>query len=344
MSQNLREISAAPLLSAPIQRPLSGQGWGYVFGAVGAILFSMKAIFVKLAYQPTQGMGENALDAITIMALRLGFSAPVYIVILWILIRKARKRGDNLPRRRMFAATALLGMLGYYVCAWLDIEGLKYITAQLERLLLFTYPVFVFVLGAMFFGKPLSLKAIAAILIAYSGIAVIFMGGDIATGQNVLLGSAMVLICAFAFAVFQLLAKPMIGQLGSLMFTCTAMLGAGFMIFLHFFIQNTHAGTLSSVWDMPPRIYMLGIALAFLSTLMPSFLVNIAIGRIGPQAVAALGMMSPIATIIFAVMWVGEPFGLFDALGTMLTICGIALYTWFDRRQNQPKSEAPLAK
>ena len=344
MSQNLRELSSAPLLTPQPAQRMSGQGWGYVFGALGAVLFSMKAIFVKLAYQPTNNMPENALDAITLMTLRLGFSVPVYIAILWVLVIKTKRSGQGLPELRVFAGAALLGMLGYYVCAWLDIEGLKYITAQLERLLLFTYPVFVFVLGAMFFGKPLSLKAVVAILIAYSGIAVIFLGGDIASGLNVALGTVMVLTCAFAFAVFQLLAKPMIGRMGSPLFTCTAMLGAGFMIFLHFFVENAHAGTLTSVWDMPPRIYMLGVALAFFSTLMPSFLVNIAIGRIGPQAVAALGMMSPVATIMLAVMWVGEPFGVFDGLGTLLTISGIALYTWFDRRQSQPKSAAPLAK
>ncbi len=335
MTQNLREVSTADKMLEPLtpqkQARLSAPVWGYVFGFVGTVFFSMKAILIKLAYLPGDGLAANAVDAITLMALRLGFSAPVYVFILWVLIRKAKKSSRLLPPLSDFLLAAALGMLGYYVCAWLDIQGLKYITAQLERLLLFTYPVFVFILGALFFGKPLRAPAIFAIILAYAGIAVIFLGGDIAIGLNVPLGSAMVLSCAFAFAVFQLLAKPMIARLGSLMFTCTAMLGAGAMIFLHFGIENYAAGTLSTVWDMPPRIYMLGIALAFLSTLLPSFLVNIAIGRIGPQAVAALGMASPIATILLAIFLLGEPFGWLDGFGTALTLLGIGIYTWFDR-------------
>ena len=142
--------------------------------------------------------------------------------------------------------------------------------------------------------------------------------------------------------MFQLLAKPMIKRLGSVMFTCSGMLGAGFMIFVHFFIQHLSAGTLESVAVLPPRIFGIGVALAIFATLMPSFLVSIAIGRIGPQAVGALGMISPLAVIYLAVIWLGEPFGLLDGVGTALTLIGVGLYTWFDLRlQSQPSKTAP---
>lgn len=342
MKQSLREVSTAPLIETSKQ-PLSGLGWGYVFAFVGTILFSMKAILVKLAYQPTGDLVANELDAITIMALRLGFSAPAYVIIFWLVSRRRKARnGETLSRKDMLLA-ASLGVLGYYICAWLDIQGLKYITSQLERLLLFTYPVFVFVFGAMFFGKPLTKGSVLAILLAYLGIGVIFTGGDIAIGENVPLGSVMILTCAAAFAMFQLLAKPMIGRLGSSIFTCCAMLGAGTVIFTHFLIENIAAGTLAQTLDLPLRTWLLGLSLAVFSTLMPSFLVNIAIERVGPQATSALGMTSPIATIILAIWWLGEPFGWMDALGTALTILGIGLYTWLDKRdQIQPSNVAPL--
>ena len=288
MSQNLRELSSAPLLTPQPAQRMSGQGWGYVFGALGAVLFSMKAIFVKLAYQPTNNMPENALDAITLMTLRLGFSVPVYIAILWVLVIKTKRSGQGLPELRVFAGAALLGMLGYYVCAWLDIEGIKYITAQLERLLLFTYPIFVFVFGAMFFGKPLTKGTVLAVFIAYAGIGLIFTGGDIAVGMNVPLGSAMILLCAALFAFFQLFAKPMISRLSSPVFTCCAMLGAGIMILIHFMTENVVMGDVSEVLSLPPRIWALGVALAFFSTLLPSFMVNLAISKVGPQATSSV--------------------------------------------------------
>lgn len=347
MTQNLRELSAAPIFETEKPVRFSGLAWGYVFAAVGTVFFSMKSILVKLAYLPSEGFAANELDAITIMALRLGFSMPVYIAVFFILTRRAAKRGDAPPKKRDMALAAATGVLGYYVCAWLDIEGLKYITSQLERLLLFTYPVFVFVFGALFFGKPLTKPAVLAIVLAYIGIGIIFLGGDIAIGTNVPLGTAMVLACAAAFAFFQLFAKPMIGRLTSPVFTCCAMAGAGTAIFFHFLGVNIASGTLAQAVDLPLRIWGLGVSLAVLSTLLPTFMVNIAIGRIGPQATSAIGMISPIATIILAIWLLGEPFGWLDGLGTSVTIFGIGVYTWFDRRaqaQSHPNMSAPRTK
>lgn len=345
MKQSLREVSTAGLIDQETVQTPQHILWGYVFAFLGTILFSSKAILIKLAYLPTETHAANALDAITLMALRLGFSAPIYILIFWWVMRRRRQSSaPELSRKDMMRAV-ILGILGYYICAWLDIEGLKYITAQLERLLLFTYPIFVFIFGAMFFGKPLTKGAVIAIMLAYTGVGLIFYGGDIATGSNVALGATMVLMCAAAFAMFQLLAKPMIGRLGSSVFTCCAMLGAGTAIFSHFLIENVATGSLIATLDLPPRIWLLGLSLAFFSTLIPSFLVNIALERIGPQATSALGMVSPIATIMLAIWLLGEPFGRMDAVGTSLTILGIGIYTWLDRRtQNQPSKSAPRHK
>lgn len=330
MKLSIRGVVGSAILNAGDEPNEASHRWGYVFGALGAVLFSMKAIFVKLAYM---GEGVEQVDAITLMALRLGFSLPFYIGILYFATRKL----ETPLKVRDIIFAGLIGVLGYYVCAWLDIQGLKYITAQLERLLLFTYPVFVLLISAIFLGRRPPLKAIVGIVIAYSGIAVIFAGGDIASGPNVPLGTVMVLGCAFFFACFQLLAKPMITRLSSPVFTCLAMISAGTVIFIHLLTQATLEGELSSVLDLSPRLWGLGVALAFISTLIPSFLVNIAIGRIGAQATATLGLLSPIATIVFAIMWLGEPFGPMDGLGTTLTIIGIGLYTYW----NQPRSDTP---
>lgn len=310
----------------------SGQNWGYVLALLGTVFFSMKTIFVKLIYQPVDGLEMNGVEAITIMAMRLGFSAPIYMLIFWLALKRRKRQGLPPLQKRDMALAALLGLLGYYACAWLDIEGVKYITAQLERLLLFTYPIFVFIFGAMFFGKPLTKGAILAVLIAYAGIGLIFLGGDIAVGINVPLGSAMVLSCAALFAFFQLFAKPMIARLGSPVFTCCAMLGAGVMIFAHFVTENVIMGDVSEVLNLPSRIWLLGIALAFFSTLLPSFMVNLAISRVGPQATSAVGMVAPISTIFLAIFILGEPFAFIDGVGTLITVAGIGLYTYFDKR------------
>lgn len=333
MKTNLREVAAASDIDP---RAFSGQNWGYVFALLGTVFFSMKSIFVKLIYQPVDGMAVNGVEAITIMAMRLGFSAPFYVAIFWLALRRRKSQGLAPLQKRDMALAALTGVLGYYICAWLDIEGIKYITAQLERLLLFTYPIFVFIFGALFFGKPLTKGTVLAVFVAYAGIGLIFAGGDIAVGLNVPLGSAMVLLCAALFAFFQLFAKPMISRVGSPVFTCCAMLGAGVMIFAHFMTENVVMGDMSEVLALPPRIWMLGVALAFFSTLLPSFMVNLAISNVGPQATSAVGMIAPISTIILAIFVLGEPFSFIDGLGTLITVMGIALYTYFDKRAAQP--------
>lgn len=337
MAQNLREISAAPILQDEDNYTSGQKRWGYIFAALGAVLFSLKAIFIKLAYQGGGELEPNQLDAITLVALRMGFSVPVYLVILFYVMRK---RNIALPPIKTFVKAIAVGFIGYYACSVMDFEGLKYITAQLERILLFTYPVFVVILGALFFGGRVTKTSMACIALAYSGILVIFAGGDIAVGSNVALGTSLLMACAVLFALFQLIAKPIIAKMGSTLFTCTAMIASGVFVFTHFTVTHVTGDGFAQAFDLPRRIYVLGAMIALCSTIIPSFLVNIALARISAQAVATIGMISPITTVIIAVILLGEPFGWIDALGTALTILGIGLYTYFDKKPVKARSTA----
>lgn len=305
---------------------------GYVLAAFGAMLFSLKAVLVKLAYLPVAGQDVQPMDAITLMLLRLGFAFPVYIIILVIVLRRRRKRAAEPFTPTLIAKVLAAGVLCFYVCTWLDFSGLQYITAQLERLLLFTYPVFVVIFGALFFGGRISRYGALAVVVAYSGIGIIFAGGSIATGSNVPLGSALVLSAAVLFAIYQLISKGLIDQMGAQAFTCIAMIGAGAAVVIHFIISAGSLSGISQALDLSPHSYALGAAIAFFSTILPSFMIANAVARVGAQAVAILAMIGPVATIVGAVFILGEPFGWVDALGTLVTMCGIACYTLIDKR------------
>jgi len=320
MKSNLREMLSAPVLEDSDHT--SGMVWvGVVLGILAAVLYSLKAVFVKLAYLPGDGMAEQ-VPPITLMMLRLGFSFPIYLVILFWVWRKAAVK----PNMRQCGLAMLAGMMAYYVCTWLDFTGLQYITAQLERLLLFTYPAFVILFGALFFGGRLTTWGMAAVALAYGGLGVVFIGGDITESSNLWLGSGLVLACAMLFALFQLIAKGFIDKIGPPLFTCLAMLGAAAAIFTHFLVSALMSDGVAVALSLPPRIYGLGLIIAVFSTLLPSFFMNIAIGRIGAQRVAMLGMFGPLATIVAAIWVLGEPFGVWDAVGTGITVAGIALY------------------
>lgn len=320
---------------AKISASRSRDSVGYGLALIGAMMFSFKAVLAKLAFVPVGGTSESvevAIDPLTLMVLRLGFALPVYLLIGWrALVVRKRSTGQTLRPRDTLQIT-LLGVMCFYVCAWLDFSGLQYITAQLERLILFTYPVFVLIFGALFFGGRISLWGALAVLMAYAGIALIFAAGSIAVGSNVPLGSALVFSAAIVFAFYQLLSKSVIDRFGPQLFTCVAMIGAAFATGVHFLILHGGVEGAVAALDLPVRLYVLGLAIAIVATILPSFMIASAVARVGPQAVAIVAMAGPVATIIGSVVLLGEPFGWIDAVGTLVTISGIAFYTVIDKR------------
>jgi drug/metabolite transporter (DMT)-like permease len=326
MKTSFREVQGDAALSTS---PLRLDVFGMVLGISGAVLFSMKAILVKLAY----GVVPD-LPAVTLMVLRMGLSVPFYLIILLLAFRAGEGR---IGWKEVLSAMSA-GVLAYYVCTFLDFQGLKYITAQLERLLLFTYPAFVVIFGALFFGGTITRAGMAAVTLAYSGLAVVFLRGNITTSDNLWLGAGLILLCAALFAIFQLLVKGFVDRIGARVFTCLAMIGAASALMVHFAISSGGIHGMVTALNLPRELWAIAIVLAVFCTLMPSFFINIAIGRIGAQMVAILGMVGPLATIMAAIIVLNEPFGLWDGVGTLITLTGIALYTFSTQRRAKPRA------
>ena len=306
-----------------VQSFVNSRGFGYLLAALGATFFSMKAVFVKLAYGP-ENVATPEVDAITLLTLRMLFALPVYIFIgLWAW-RGRLNDGRALPTAQQFLVIGLIGAIGYYLASYLDFLGLVYITAQFERIILYTYPFFVFLLGVLFFGATFKTWMIVALVISYSGIALIFFEGATAKGDYALLGAILVVGAAFSYALHQLLANPYISMIGSRIFTCIAMSGAAFTVLCHFALENSFF----DLFDVPERIVYISFVIAIFSTVLPSFLLNAAIGYVGPQAVAMIATISPVMAIVL----LGEPFGYMDAIGTLIVILGVGLFTYYDKQ------------
>jgi drug/metabolite transporter (DMT)-like permease len=293
---------------------------GYALAGLGAALFSTKAILVKIAY-------AEAPDAAMLLALRMLFSLPLFAAIGLAALLKRRAERKPMPEAKTFAAAIISGFIGYYVAAILDFEALTYITAQLERLVLFSYPLFVMILGAWFFGKPMTLGGTIGAVITYGGLALVFQRGMQIGGFDNAVGTLLVLAAALSFALYQLLAQGFIAKMGSLLFTSVAMAAASLASILHY-----SASTGGLVFPVSGEFIGIAAVLALFATVLPSFLVNAGLGRIGPQATSMISTLSPLITIILAVEILGEPFTLLDALGTALVIAGIGYYTWTDMR------------
>ncbi len=301
---------------------------GYGLAALGAAMFSSKAIFVKIAYLEEP-------DAAMLLALRMLFSLPFFLAIGAVAHAKRKARGRAMPDRQTVAACIGSGFIGYYLAAILDFEALTYITAQLERLVLFSYPLFVMILGAVFFARRMTVNGIIGALITYGGLAVVFQRGIEIGGSNTLIGASLVLAAALSFALYQLLAQGFIAKMGSMVFTSVAMASAAVACIAHYWIKS---GTLA--FPVSPKFIGLAATLALVATVLPSFLVNAGLARIGPQATAMISTLSPLMTIFLAVEILGEPFTLLDAAGTALVIAGIGYYTLADMRAQRLLNEA----
>lgn len=295
---------------------------GYALAIAGAALFSTKGIFIKLAY--TTGIGAE-----TVLALRMIVAVPVYLgILVWLLAR--RKTGRGRLHVRAIVGAALTGILGYYVASLLDFTGLEFISAQYERLVLFTYPFFSVVLGALFFGDRFTWRILPGLVVSYCGLGVIF-GWNLAVDPDGLIeGTLFVIASAVTFALYQHLAKREMTGIGAPLFTCVAMIAAGLVGIGHNTVQHGVSGWFS----LTPEVWAYGLALGLLGTVAPSFLMNGAIARIGARATSSTGAWGPIMTIVMAVLILGEAFTIWHALGTALVVGGSV---WFARSEQRAK-------
>ncbi len=294
---------------------------GYLYAATGAALFSSKAIFIKLAYQ-------DKLDATLMLALRMMFAAPFFIIIGAFFILQRYKSGDPLPKASAWWSSIAIGVFGFYLSAWLDFAGLEYITAQLERLLLFTYPVMIMILGWAFFGSRIGWRGIIGALITYVGLGIVFLSAREFGGSNLYLGAALVLACAFIYALYQLLSKSLIREMGSPLFTCVVMISATVPCILHYVIKSGDVH-----FTATNRFYGLAAGCGFFATVLPGFLMNASLAKVSAQATSMIASISPVITIFLAVTLLGEEFTWIDAAGAAIVIAGIVIFATDDSKQ-----------
>jgi len=306
------------VVSTPLETARRGVPLGYTFAAIGALLFSTKAIIVKLAY-------DLGVDPDTLLALRMAFSLPCYLAIGVVAWQLRRRKALPMPSGQSVLATMLIGVLGMWLASYSDFLGLQYISAQFERLILFTYPLFVVIFGALFFAQRIRGIALAALGVSYIGLALIFTEHFSLEGQSVPIGAAFVMGAAISFALYQLLAKNAIHRLGPGLFTCIAMTGASIAAFVEFFSGHDGRALLVSG---PLLGYSIMLALG--ATVLPSFFMNAALHRISAHANAAIGFLGPIATTVLAVIILGETLTATGVVGTALVLVGVGWFTLTD--------------
>ncbi|MBI3529851.1 MAG: DMT family transporter [Betaproteobacteria bacterium] len=279
---------------------------------LAAMGFSAKAIVIKLAY-------VYPVDATTLLTLRMLFSAPFFVLMaLW-----SGRESVALPlTRRQWISILVLGFIGYYLASYLDFLGLQYVTAGLERLILFLYPTIVVLLSAWWLKKPIRLHHIIALALSYGGIALVFTEnlGFGTHAHEIAIGGALVFASGVVYSFYLIGAGETVGKIGAMRFTAYAMLVACVVCVFQFLL--THQ---MQALKLPAQVYLLTLTMAIVSTVIPAWLMSEGIRLTDANHAAMVGSIGPVATIFLGYWFLDEPITLVQMLGAALVLAGVTL-------------------
>ena len=279
---------------------------GLLLAAAGSIAFSGKAIIVKLAYR-------HGVDAVSLLMLRMLFALPMFLLMAWWA-----GRGKEPLTRADWLGVVGLGFCGYYLSSFLDFLGLAYISASLERLILYLNPTLVLVLGWFLFKKRITPRQGVAMAISYSGVLLVFGHELSLQGPDAALGAVLVFLSAVSYAIYLTYSGELVKRLGSLRLAGWATSVACVFCLLQYALLKP------LVWaDTPEPVLWLSLLNAVACTALPVLIVMMAIERIGPALTSQIGMIGPMSTLIMGVWILGEPFNAWIIAGTALVLGGV---------------------
>jgi drug/metabolite transporter (DMT)-like permease len=280
---------------------------------LGATAFSGKAIIAKLAYR-------HGVDAITVIMFRMLFALPLFLLLAVWAQRRALAQGLPALTRRDAAGIVWLGFVGYYLSSTLDFLGLQYITASLERLILYLNPTLVLLLGMVFLKQRIASRQWLAMAVSYSGMVLVFGHEAVLQGPDTVWGGVLVLLSAASYAVYLTHSGELVKRVGTLRLTGWASSVACVLCLVQFAVLKPW----SAVY-VPAPVLWLSVFNATACTVLPVVLVMGAIARLGPGLTAQTGMVGPMATLLLGVMLLDEPFNGWILAGTALVLGGVFL-------------------
>ena len=297
---------------------------GLAMGMLGAIGFSGKAIIVKLAYR-------HGVDTVTLLMLRMLLALPFFMAMVWW----TQHRKGSVPVRlsvREWLGVVWLGFCGYYLASLLDFAGLQYVSASLERLILYLYPTLVLLLGILLYGKRASRHQWIGMAVSYVGVVAVFAHEVRLTGADVGLGAALVFGSAVSYALYLSYSGELVRRLGALRLVGLASCVACVLCVGQFVLLRP----MSIVAELGAEVWWLSVLNASLCTVLPVVLVMLSIERIGSALASQAGMVGPMSTLVMAALVLDEPLSPWLLLGTALVMSGVFICSWGQDRSSRP--------
>jgi drug/metabolite transporter (DMT)-like permease len=286
---------------------------GFFLAGMGAVLFSAKAIVAKLTYR-------YGVDALTVIGFRMMLSLPFFATVAWFQARKARLGKQPRLTRKQGVQVVFLGFIGYYLSSYLDFLGLQYITAGLERLILFLAPTFVLLISAFWLKRAISAYQWMALVVSYLGVILAFVHDLSFNGAEVLLGSAFVLGSAISYSFYLIGSGELIKRIGPTRLVAYAMSVSSIITMVHFFSMR---GLHGLVQVMP--VYTLSLTHAVFNTFIPTFMIMWSVARIGAPMTSQLGLIGPVSVLFLAAWLLDEPITSLQLIGTVFVLAGAVI-------------------
>jgi drug/metabolite transporter (DMT)-like permease len=287
---------------------------GVLILIISNVGFSSKAVLIKLMYQ-------YHIDTVSVITLRMLLSLPFFILTaLWL----ARRENNVKLSTQDWLKISGLGIVSYYVSSMLDFLGLQYLTAALERLILFTYPTMVLILSAIFLKKKITPPQYLALILTYIGIILIFLfDKGMGEQKNLWLGASLIFTCAFTYSIYVIGTGEMVHRIGSVKFTCYAMLAATVPVLVQSLFYNGMA-----IFHFQKEVYVLSVWLAIIATVIPIFLIVEGIRLVGAGNSSIIGFAGPVSTIFMGYIFLDETISPIQLLGTTIVLGGVFLISW----------------
>jgi len=287
---------------------------GIVFGVIGVLLFSTKAVMVKLAYQ-------YEVDVISLLMLRMAFALPFYVIMLLIGVFK---RGESAVFKNIvrldWLKLVILGTVGYFLASWFDFKGLERIDASLERLILFVYPTFVLILASFYFNKKIKGSQIVAIVGSYIGVFVMFSGELIdekSTGTD-WVGVLLIVASGLTYAIYLVGSQNMMQKIKPKDFTNIAMIISCVCVLFHYLFTSD-----LNLMGLDLEVYGIGFLMALFATVIPSYFISLSVNLIGASRLAIIGCLGPVSTISLAMLFLGETLSIAQIVGAIIIVATV---------------------
>ena len=275
---------------------------------LATVFLSTKSIWAKLIYL-------DSLSPLNVLVCRAVLSLPFF------LIPMIRFDWNSVNRSKVFKYS-FLGAILYVSSSITDFIGLLYISASLERAVLFTFPIYVFLLSSDL--SRITFSKVVLIVSTVLGLAIMFNPTVDNHLTDTLIGISLVLLSAIFWALFIIYSKRAVSNISSTIFTSTYMCITTVLLLLGFIIDSKNFTTFSTL-QTHTMIYL--VFLAIFCSIIPSYLMSFGLKKINASLAAVISAMGPIVTLALDVVILNHNLALNEIIGAIIVTACVTCLT-----------------